>query len=237
MTSSTLPLASATFHKVAGTGENAETRLTARRPVMADDYARLRAQDPRYFEWLRHVTPAAGCTRPIRLSGEKLTADASTGELLSLMSTADMPDGLIYKACGNRRASVCPSCSYEYAGDMWQLLQAGGRRPEGRPGVGAVASAGLRHADRARVRAGARHADRVACQRGAGHHGAGRPSAGTADRPGAAAFTARMIRGSGSRCVPTAMTTPTTRPSTGGRPSCGAGSPSPCGGSSPVGLG
>ena len=35
--------------------------------------------------------------------------------------------------CGNRRAAVCPSCSYEYAGDMWQLLYAGAAG--GRKGV------------------------------------------------------------------------------------------------------
>ena len=35
--------------------------------------------------------------------------------------------------CGNRRASVCPSCSREYAGDMWQLLYAGAAG--GRKGV------------------------------------------------------------------------------------------------------
>ena len=35
--------------------------------------------------------------------------------------------------CRNRRTSVCPSCSYEYAGDMWQLLYAGAAG--GRKGV------------------------------------------------------------------------------------------------------
>jgi hypothetical protein len=27
--------------------------------------------------------------------------------------------------CGNRRAAVCPSCSFEYAGDVWHLIYAG----------------------------------------------------------------------------------------------------------------
>ena len=27
--------------------------------------------------------------------------------------------------CGNRRASVCPSCSREYKGDVWHVLMAG----------------------------------------------------------------------------------------------------------------
>jgi hypothetical protein len=99
--------------------------MTARRPIYADDFARLRAQDPRYFEWLRHITPAAGCTRPIRLAGERLTADARTGELLSHLDTATMPDGVLYKACGNRRASVCPSCAEVYRRDAYQLIRAG----------------------------------------------------------------------------------------------------------------
>src|SRR3954464_3171919 len=120
MTSSTLPLAPATPHQVAGPGANAETNtppsppVSGRRPIYADDFARLRAQDPRYFAWLRHITPAAGCTRPLRLAGEILTAHAPTGERLSYMTTAMMPDGVLYKACGNRRASVCPSCAEVY---------------------------------------------------------------------------------------------------------------------------
>jgi hypothetical protein len=136
MTASTLPLAPGTPHKVPGTGENAEhpthqtfelrpRLLSTRRPIFADDFARLRAQDPNYFDWLRHVTPAAGCTRPIRLAGETMTADARTGELLSLVDTARMPDGVLYKACGNRRASVCPSCAEVYRRDAYQLIRAG----------------------------------------------------------------------------------------------------------------
>ncbi len=36
-----------------------------------------------------------------------------------------MPDGAIYKACGNRRASVCPACARTYQYDAYQLLRAG----------------------------------------------------------------------------------------------------------------
>ena len=48
-------------------------------------------------------------------------------------STDTEPDRGLLIRCGNRRASVCPSCSYEYAGDMWQLLYAGAAG--GRKGV------------------------------------------------------------------------------------------------------
>jgi hypothetical protein len=48
-------------------------------------------------------------------------------------STECEPDRVLLIRCGNRRAAVCPSCSYEYAGDMWQLLYAGAAG--GRKGV------------------------------------------------------------------------------------------------------
>jgi hypothetical protein len=84
-----------------------------------------RGAQPNYFDWLNHVWAAAGCTHPIRLTGEIVTVERETGRLLSLVSTQDMPDGQIYKACGNRRASVCPSCSQTYQGDAFQLIRAG----------------------------------------------------------------------------------------------------------------
>jgi hypothetical protein len=36
-----------------------------------------------------------------------------------------MPDAAIYTACGNRRATVCPSCAQTYQRDAYQLLRAG----------------------------------------------------------------------------------------------------------------
>ena len=36
-----------------------------------------------------------------------------------------MPDGVIYKPCGNRRATVCPGCAETYHRDAYQLLRAG----------------------------------------------------------------------------------------------------------------
>lgn len=40
-------------------------------------------------------------------------------------STASEPDGALMVRCGNRREACCPSCAYEYRGDMWQLFYAG----------------------------------------------------------------------------------------------------------------
>jgi hypothetical protein len=78
-----------------------------------------------FWPWLSHVASAAGCTRPIRLAGTINHVDASTGRILEQRRTADLPDGVLYKACGNRRESVCPSCARTYQRDAYQLVRAG----------------------------------------------------------------------------------------------------------------
>lgn len=85
----------------------------------------IRAADPDYFGWLSHVWPAAGCSNPVRLHGTVTHVDTATGEVLRLASTAAMPDGVIYKPCGNRRACECPSCAEVYRRDAFHLLRAG----------------------------------------------------------------------------------------------------------------
>jgi hypothetical protein len=81
--------------------------------------------DPDVFGWLAHIRAAAGCSNPVRLSGAIEHLDATTGAVLSRQETADMPDGVLYKACGNRRASVCPHCAEIYRADAYQLIRAG----------------------------------------------------------------------------------------------------------------
>jgi hypothetical protein len=77
--------------------------------------------------WLRHVNAAAGCTQPVRLYGTmyRVTVNKDTGcwRILSETSTRDMPDGVLYKPCGNRRASVCPACSRRYQRDAYQIIR------------------------------------------------------------------------------------------------------------------
>ena len=90
-----------------------------------DESAFHRATTPDYFGWLDHVKAAAGCSHPIRLAGEVATIDRTTGQLLASTATADLPDGEIYKPCGNRRHAVCPSCARTYQRDAYQLLRAG----------------------------------------------------------------------------------------------------------------
>ncbi|HLM63874.1 MAG TPA: replication initiator [Acidimicrobiales bacterium] len=66
-----------------------------------------------------------GCARPIRLVGSTTRLDAATGQLLAHYSSASELDGITYVRCGDRRAHRCESCSREYKGDAWHLLQAG----------------------------------------------------------------------------------------------------------------
>ncbi|MGZ5418807.1 MAG: replication initiator [Nocardioides sp.] len=73
---------------------------------------------------------ARGCARPVRLRGSTELVDTRTGEAVEVYSSDREFDGYTYTRCGNRRASVCPSCSHEYKGDAWHLLicgLAGGR--------------------------------------------------------------------------------------------------------------
>jgi hypothetical protein len=73
-----------------------------------------RAARPDYEVWLSHVKSAAACTRPVRLAGTIATIEAATGRLLAERSTADMPDGVIYKPCGTAgspSARPAPSCT------------------------------------------------------------------------------------------------------------------------------
>ena len=84
-----------------------------------------RASRPDYPRWLAHVLHAGECTRPIRLRGQLHHVDTRTGAVLASTSTLDLPDAVIYTACGNRRASVCPACSRVYRADTYQLIKAG----------------------------------------------------------------------------------------------------------------
>lgn len=103
-----------------GVGAVAETPTS----TLTTAAERVRRAD--YGRWLDHVTPVGECSHPIRLGGGLHRVDPGTGEIIGTTSTgALMPDGVIYKACGNRRASVCPSCAERYRADTYQLINAG----------------------------------------------------------------------------------------------------------------
>ena len=84
-----------------------------------------RAARPDYPQWLAHVKTASACTRPVRLAGTIATVETTTGRILAETATAGMPDGVIYKPCGNRRESVCPACSDRYKRDAYQVVRSG----------------------------------------------------------------------------------------------------------------
>jgi hypothetical protein len=86
-----------------------------------------------YERWAEQVAATGYCTHPVRLRGRVEHADADTGEVCTVYSTEREPDAALLKACGNRRASVCPSCSATYQADSFQLLAAGLRGGKGVP--------------------------------------------------------------------------------------------------------
>ncbi|HJT04957.1 MAG TPA: replication initiator [Pseudonocardiaceae bacterium] len=90
-----------------------------------------RAARPDFDRWSDQVTRCGHCSHPVRLRG-RVEHHTATGRRVAY-STDGEPDRVLLIRCGNRRAAVCPSCSWEYAGDMWQLLYAGAAG--GRKGV------------------------------------------------------------------------------------------------------
>jgi hypothetical protein len=88
---------------------------------------------PGYDRWAEQVAATGYCAHPVRLRGMVEHADAATGEVRTVYDTDREPDATLLKACGNRRASVCPSCSATYQVDQFHLLAAGLRGGKGVP--------------------------------------------------------------------------------------------------------
>jgi hypothetical protein len=82
-----------------------------------------RAARPDYTRWFDQLADCGHCARPVRIRGEIVERHRDGDRVI--YSTADEPDGVLLIRCGNRRAAVCPSCAYEYAGDVWHLIYAG----------------------------------------------------------------------------------------------------------------
>ncbi|NUK62045.1 replication initiator, partial [Streptomyces lunaelactis] len=92
-------------------------------PTTLIDMLRV-ANSPRFERWKEQVRRTGGCAQPIHLSGHSRTVDTRTGEFFEY-STSSEPGGRLRIACGNRRASRCPSCAWTYAGDTYHLIMAG----------------------------------------------------------------------------------------------------------------
>jgi hypothetical protein len=81
------------------------------------------------FGRLRGQLRSSGyCARPVRLRGEIRTCDGQR-----VWSTAGEPDGILRKACGNRREAICPQCAERYRQDAYHLIAAGLRGGKGVP--------------------------------------------------------------------------------------------------------
>jgi hypothetical protein len=86
------------------------------------DYARFDAQ----------LRSSGYCAHPVRLRGRIDVCDGG-GVRRQVWSTHGEPDGLLRKACGNRREAVCGPCAERYRGDAWQIIAAGLRGGKGVP--------------------------------------------------------------------------------------------------------
>ncbi|MFJ9517824.1 replication initiator protein RepSA [Kitasatospora sp. NPDC101801] len=85
---------------------------------------------------LRHqIERTGGCAQPIHIAGWRHVYDRASGRIIKPLSYSTMrqPGGRLRLACGNRRASRCPSCAYTYAGDTYHLMMSGLRGGKGIP--------------------------------------------------------------------------------------------------------
>jgi hypothetical protein len=90
------------------------------------DRLQRRIQAPDYQQWREKVEAIGGCAHPVRLSGHWALTDKTTGAvLIKPDGTPAMKSGHLFAPCGNRRESVCPSCSDRYAADAFHLVRAG----------------------------------------------------------------------------------------------------------------
>ncbi|REK91011.1 replication initiation protein [Streptomyces inhibens] len=93
-------------------------------PTTLGDLLRV-AGDPGFDRWQDQIRRTGGCSDPIHLTGSTRTLDPATKTVLHSYTTDNEPGGHLRVACGNRRASRCPSCAWTYAGDTYHLIRAG----------------------------------------------------------------------------------------------------------------
>ncbi len=79
---------------------------------------------PDFERWWHDAGNTGGCARPVRLVGTVHTF-AADGSPVEVFRTIELPDRVLYKACGDRREHVCPACSKVYRADAFQILRAG----------------------------------------------------------------------------------------------------------------
>jgi hypothetical protein len=85
-----------------------------------------RMEEPgRYEAFESQARHVGNCAHPIRLKGNVLATDTTSGQRAVSFSSADTPDGVVYKACENRRSSRCPACAEVHRQDAKHLVRAG----------------------------------------------------------------------------------------------------------------
>jgi hypothetical protein len=99
-------------------------------PELLDALAQ-RAGRPDFPKLEAQLRSSGYCARPVRLVGyvETCTGDGRR----RVWSTRTEPDGILRKACGNRREAVCPPCAERYRQDAYHLISAGLRGGKGVP--------------------------------------------------------------------------------------------------------
>ncbi len=107
-----------------GFGEDAPLDLSGLTPA-AERGLIGRLRDGTFDDWADAAAKVGYCTNPVRLVGGSTTIDALTGEVLDVFSSRHTPLGVVYRACGNRRAEVCGYCSRVYARDTFEMIRAG----------------------------------------------------------------------------------------------------------------
>jgi hypothetical protein len=75
-----------------------------------------RAARPGYAGFEAQLRSSGGCARPVRLVGHVEVCEGG-GRRRRVWSTDTEPDGILRKACGNRREAVCAPCAERYRGD------------------------------------------------------------------------------------------------------------------------
>jgi hypothetical protein len=87
---------------------------------------------PDYPAFEAQLRSSGYCSRPVRLQGRVDVCDGY-GHRRQVWTTDGEPDGVLRKACGNRREAVCGPCAERYRRDAYHLIAAGLRGGKGVP--------------------------------------------------------------------------------------------------------
>jgi hypothetical protein len=100
-----------------------ERRIGTERRVVDGILARVNSPEG-LDAFTSQVRAVRGCRRPVRLSGRVFGLDDEKRPHVRFDS-GTLPDGVLLKACGTRRETLCPPCASLYRGDAFALVAAG----------------------------------------------------------------------------------------------------------------